>query len=115
MGTGPVISSFFRPFCSTMDTVGLGHLWTKCFIGTTGESYLKCRLCWHSALNCEQGWEGIAWRICRVHGITGSSGSSFPASHCLLYELLGLTVKVQSDWSEHQLPLSDPRAVSCLG
>lgn len=98
-----------------MDTVGLGHLWTKCFIGTTGESYLKCRLCWHSALNCEQGWEGIAWRICRVHGITGSSGSSFPASHCLLYELLGLTVKVQSDWSEHQLPLSDPRAVSCLG
>lgn len=98
MGTGLVISSFFRPFCSTMGTVGLGHLWTEGFIGTIGESYSKCHLCWYRALNCKQGWEGIAWRIYHIHGICGSS---FPDRHRLLYELLGLTVKVQSDWSEH--------------
>lgn len=99
MGTGPAISSFFRPFGSRMDRVGLGHLCTKCFIGTMGESYLKCHLCWHSVRNCKQGWEGIAWHIYCIHGIIGSSSSSFPARHCLLYELLGLTVKVQSDVS----------------
>lgn len=93
MGTGPVISSFFRSCCCRMDTVGLGHFWTKCFTGTIGESYLKCCLCWNSALNCKQGWEGIAWRIYRIHGITGSSDSSFPARHCLLYELLGPLTK----------------------